>query len=252
MKDAKRFCEISTLILSTVLGIFSWQHHSPVYCDVTIEILETLIPFKDLLKTRHFCFKVLFRKFLEIWTFSIYQRDALSLVHLTFYMHFEWEMMLGEYICILKSQSASKGVTHLRKPSSIQFTNPQKYICKWMEICLQIHKDMLANRYLQIHKKIFTFWRANLPARESVIWENLHQFISQIHKKGFSPDFNTPKFRFRILQRSDGRFWTPHEDLMADSGHPLKIWWQILDTPRTSDGKSWAPQKAQIRIFGSS
>ena len=134
MKDAKRFCEISTLILSTVLGIFSWQHHSPVYCDVTIEILETLIPFKDLLKTRHFCFKVLFRKFLEIWTISIYQRDALSLVHLTFYMHFEWEMMLGEYICILKSQSASKGVTHLRKPSSIQFTNPQKYICKWMEI----------------------------------------------------------------------------------------------------------------------
>ena len=69
MKDAKRFCEISTLILSMVLGIFSWQHHSLVYCDVTIEVLETFIPFKeiisiisekktqdadDLLKTKHF------------------------------------------------------------------------------------------------------------------------------------------------------------------------------------------------------
>ena len=50
------------------------------------------------------------------------------------YMHFEWKMMLGEYICILKSQSAGKGVSHLK---------------------------------------------------------NLYQSISQIHKKGFSRDFNT-------------------------------------------------------------
>ena len=59
-------------------------------------------------------------------------------------LHFEWEAMVGEYICILKSQSASNGVSHLRKPPSIHFTNPQnlfanpsqifsnpqKYICK--------------------------------------------------------------------------------------------------------------------------
>ena len=65
-----------------------------------------------LLQNKHFRLNAIFEK----KTISIYQRDALSLVHLTFYMHFEWEMMLREYICILKSQSASKGVSHLRKP----------------------------------------------------------------------------------------------------------------------------------------
>ena len=61
-------------------------------------------------------------------------------------MHFELEAMLGEYICILKSQSPSKGVSHLRKPPpSIHFTNPQNNISESTEINLSIYRNIFEN-----------------------------------------------------------------------------------------------------------
>ena len=86
-----------------------------------------------------------------MWIISIYQRDALSLVHLTSY-------------CILNGR-------------------------RWLV-------------------NTFAFWKANLPATESVIWENLHQSISQIHKNIFA---NPPKMHicwFTVIVESPYNIWT--------------------------------------------